>query len=669
MKTRKAKLIRRFIVGLVAGILLSSIIAKADIPTADRNSFSLALDPSGISSSEKDSLQTFLESAEKLIPDGMKQGIGRKILVRFSPMGNQTSLEVPACFGDPTAETVSNSSKAKMELLGHDDFGGHASVVDLNSLFKQEILLGPAATRTYSCGHRSMYRLALATLIHELAHVYDADQGKNESSRNSFFQKLMGFTKQWDMHAFLFRGVETKNHLYLRSPDPYEFKNIKESFAVNVEYFVLDSDFACRRPTVDHYLRGMFGVTAQPSCTLNTTVQENSNNAAINLKQSLNLDPSRIYDVHYLLASKGDAMMSKWGHAMYRLIVCAPERKVAGPECLQDVQYHVILSYRANVQDVVLSYWKGMNGQYPSQLYILPLPEVLTEYNKLELRDLISLPLGLTPEQKEQFVYRTIEQYWEYQGRYYFLTNNCANEALDFLQGIVPDKKIQKLHDMTPLGLEGDLSKTGLIDESILKDRNDSIAEGYFFASKRPVLDNAFAQVKARVQGLSIPDSNTFMNSTSATERREYFDAVMKSTTGDEHMKVAAFFYLLESYISSFDEQKIGGRVSAKLEVMADAQRKSGASGDGSPNSDFIKALQGDQPWSQLINGYGIPQQADFSQKRADDQSQLKSDAVKKLQQWIQEQFKDDLAEFQKIEENKAEFRLEIVAPKAPQKP
>jgi hypothetical protein len=352
--------------------------------------------------------------------------------------------------------------------------------------------------------------------------------------------------------------------------------------------------------------------------------------------------------------------MSRWGHAMFRLIICAPERKQAGPECLQDVQYHVVLSYRANVEDMVLSYWKGMDGQYPSQLFILPLPEVLTEYNKLELRDLISLPLGLTPDQKNQFVYRSLEQYWEYQGRYYFLTNNCATESLHFLQGIIPDKSIQRLHDMTPLGLEGDLTKTGLIDQSLLNDRNSAISEGYFFASKRPVLDNAFQQINSRFSGSELgefgfKDSNDYMAHTSSDQRRGYFDTIMKSTTGNDHMKMAAYFYLLESYISSLDQQKIGAKVSKAVEA-----------GGAPVNEGMIHLLQASQPWGRLRHGgYGVPQASDINQEQVDTQAEQRKAAQDNFQAWMTQEFKSDLDEYQNIELNKAAFRQEIVSPSA----
>ena len=408
----------------------------------------------------------------------MKQGIGRTIRVRFSKMGSEFGTGYALLLDAWRRRRRADGKRrqhAKSELLGHDTFNGHASVVDLNALFKKEILAGPNGTRTYACGHHSMYGIALATLFTSLRMSTTPISGKLQSTKNKYFQKLMGFSKQWDAHAFLFRGLDPKNHFYRRSPDPYEFKNIKESFAVNVEYFVMDPEFACRRPTVDHYLRSLMGnpggATAQPNCKLNTTIYEDSNNTALNLKTSA--EPGSEPHLRRALPSRlqrrrHDVALGPCDVSYHRLRSRAQNR--SAPNAFEDVQYHMIISYRANVQDVVLSYMKGLDGDYPSQLYVLPLPEILTEYNKLELRDLISLPLGLTEDQKNQFVLRTIEQYWEYQGRYYFLTNNCATESLNFLQGIVPNDKIQKLHDMTPLGLEGDLTKTGMIDPSLISE-------------------------------------------------------------------------------------------------------------------------------------------------------------------------------------------------------
>ena len=40
----------------------------------------------------------------------------------------------------------------------------------------------------------------------------------------------------------------------------------------------------------------------------------------------LQLDPARVYAVDYLLAEGNEAMMSRWGHSMLRVVVCAPGR-------------------------------------------------------------------------------------------------------------------------------------------------------------------------------------------------------------------------------------------------------------------------------------------------------------------------------------------------------
>lgn len=649
----------RFSLGLILGLFLSCVLARAEA----KPSFSLELDPHGVSTSEIPALQNFLASVEQLLPEGLKDGIGRKIQVRFSKMGDAHSLEVPACMGVPETAAASDKAikqtrKQKMELLGHDRLGGRASVVDLNALFKGEILSGPNTTHTYACGHRSMYRLAEATLIHELAHVYDASLGKNRSTKNRYFQHLMGFTEQWSWNAFLFRALQSKNRLPLRSPDPYEFKNIKESFAVNMEYFVLDPEFACRRPTVDGFYRDLLGVKSVPQCPLNTTIFQNSDNSALNLKNPVNLDPSRIYDVHYLFASKGDALMSRWGHGMFRLIVCAPDRKEVGPECLKDVQYHVVVSYRANVQDLVLSYGKGLLGGYPSQIFILPLSEIINEYNKLELRDLISLPLALQPEQKRDFVLRTIEQYWEYQGRYYFLTNNCATEAMNFLQGVVDDKRIQDLHNWTPLGLENDLIKSGFLNSSLLKDKTQSIADGYFFPSKRPILDDAFANIQEKVALLPVDKTDRYMNETSAEERLSWFTAAMHGTSGQEHTKLAAYFYLLESFISSRSEQDLGKSMTQALEKLNEQK-------NSTISTDLLQTVRGEQPWSRLSSGYGIPLTQDFDTSSADAHESQKAEMIKKLQDWMKVTFKEELEEFSRIDENKVTFRHEIGAPRA----
>src|SRR5262249_50277007 len=153
----------------------------------------------------------------------------------------------------------------------------------------------------------------------------------------------------------------------------------------------------------------------------------------------VDLDSERIYQIHYLFAAKGDDLSSRWGHAMFRLVRCAPARQQVDARCLEDVQDHIVLSFVANLQtDLSISAWKGLSGKYISQLTIKPMVEAINEYTELSFRDLQSLPLRLTEDEKRQFVHHALELYWSYGGRYYFLTNNCANESLRLIQSALP---------------------------------------------------------------------------------------------------------------------------------------------------------------------------------------------------------------------------------------
>src|SRR3546814_3253965 len=53
----------------------------------------------------------------------------------------------------------------------------------------------------------------------------------------------------------------------------------------------------------------------------------------------LELAPRRVQAVDYLLAEGNDRAMSRWGHSMLRLVVCAPGRP-RGPDCRLDLPDH-----------------------------------------------------------------------------------------------------------------------------------------------------------------------------------------------------------------------------------------------------------------------------------------------------------------------------------------
>ncbi|MGA6538741.1 DUF4105 domain-containing protein [Stenotrophomonas sp. NPDC101269] len=317
-------------------------------------------------------------------------------------------------------------------------------------------------------------RAVQAALIHELTHVLDrADAGG--WSRSARWRDLAG----WQQRPW--RWGRTGNHFSARSPDAYERASPAEFLAVNAEHYLLDPDYACRRPALQAWFAGHLGARADaPDCDVRLPlVQADDATGAASL---LELDPARIYAVDYLLAEGNDQLMSRWGHSMLRLVVCAPGR-VPGPACRMDLSYHRVLSFRAFVGDVQISSWRGLTGSYPSRLFVLPLNQVVNEYTQLELRGLSSVPLRLDRAEIATLLERVAQVHWSYDGRYLFVSNNCAVETGKLLQEGVPRLASPGLNRITPRGLLTRLERQGLADRSVLDDRAAATRNGYYFAS------------------------------------------------------------------------------------------------------------------------------------------------------------------------------------------
>ncbi len=284
-----------------------------------------------------------------------------------------------------------------------------------------------------------------------------------------------------------------------RSPDAYELKDPAEYLAVNAEHFVLDSEFACRRPALAQWYQAHFGTPPSlPQSHCATTLpllQAESEEGAASLLQ---LDPARVYAVDYLFAEGSAQPMSRWGHSMLRLVICRPGR-APGPDCRLDLEYHRVLSFRAFVGDVQISNWRGLTGGYPSRLFVLPLQQVVDEYTKVELRGLQSLPLQLSPGEIASLLERTAQVHWSYDGRYYFVSNNCAVETAKLLQAGVPRLGEAGLAQLSPRGLKRRLSQLHVLDEQILTDRNAAQAQGYYFASARDHYQQLFGVAAAQL--------------------------------------------------------------------------------------------------------------------------------------------------------------------------
>ncbi len=337
------------------------------------------------------------------------------------------------------------------------------------------IVLDRDLLQRWSAGDRSPGgdgRVPLAAVVHELAHFHDRSPQGGLSRDPQLLDQAGWLRGRWHRSG--------ANTLSDRSPDDYERHSPAEFVAVNLEYFVLDPQYRCRRPELHDYFARHFGMPGQGGgCpdTLPFVQAESDDGEAL-----LQLDPERIYAVDYLLAGPDHRPMSRWGHSMLRLVICAPGRP-RGPDCRLDLREHRVISFRAFVDDVQISSWRGLTGDYPSRLYVLPLQQVVDEYTRVELRGLRSVPLRLDRDEIAAIARRAAQLHWSYDGRYYFLGNNCALETWRLLHDASPRLAALPLASIRPNVLLRRLQHAGVTDVSVLDDAAQARRLGYRFDS------------------------------------------------------------------------------------------------------------------------------------------------------------------------------------------
>jgi predicted Zn-dependent protease with MMP-like domain len=411
----------------------------------------------------------------------------------------------------------------------------------------------------FDCYHKTYLKTLQATILHELLHFYD---NKHKISKSEQFKSLVG-----GGHSNPLKKKKLMNKSIHGTPDYYEYKNYKEALAVNFEYFVLDETYQCLKPAYYAFLKEKLGIIpfASQDCSNYTSVLVSHSDFNLNLKEMAILDHQRIYQIHYLHAGDGTEIMSRWGHAMYRIITCAPHRSQVGPECLNDVSHHLVVSYRANISDVSINYLNGLFGSYPSQIFIYRLIDVVHEYTRGELRDLWSVPLNLSPQEKNQFVNITLQRFWDYRGSYYFFSNNCATESRKHLLAIIEEDK-GKLKSITPRKIfqsVTDLEKDFVIkDQFDVSDKERMKRDGLLFESEATELSMIASQIAEL--GYPLFKSLDTLKESIAMQRMDVYLELINLNSNDNIIFYNSLLRL-EKYLGIIFNQKL----SEKLIKMA----------------------------------------------------------------------------------------------------
>ena len=523
---------------------------------------------------------------------------------------------------------VSWSASLPDEIIGRATPSGQ---LQLNSRFLNAWLTGSDTALPPGRSHGNLQRELTATVVHEVAHLYDrgmflSDEQNQllrrcEAQHNSL--GMIGLPREcrgqigrrftlsddprlldlagWPEQVGTRGERETENRQLARSPDAYELSSPREFVAVNLEYFLTDPEYRCRRPALQEYFAEHFGWT--PAFEVNCPNELPFMNAGLNAglhstSAALSaLDPERIYQVHYLLAEPDDNWASRWGHSMLRLVICAPGRAM-GPECLLDLEHHLVLSFRAFVNDVQLSSWDGLIGNYPSRLFLLPLNQVVDEYTKQELRSLSSVPLRLSRTEQIALAQRAVEMHWSYDGTYYFVSNNCAVETLKLLRSGTHHPELRDLDSITPTGLLRSLDFRHLTDTSVLQDRSEAIRQGLYFDSYRARYQRMFSVARSHLP-IPLTEVEDWLDAPPKT-REEWFEQTDQRTAAALMLLEQAALHRLalriqhdikKRYVSNRDlaDDELGEAASLMRQAM-------GVSGFLSRPSDL------------LPEGYGLPQ-------------------------------------------------------------
>nr|WP_272888887.1 DUF4105 domain-containing protein [Stutzerimonas stutzeri] len=607
----------------------------------------LTLEGQALQDTERAATQALLDEALAALPPRMLQQLDRNVRVRW---------------------------RDDLPTQAYGRAGG--DLIELNRNLLPSLVDGSAARQHTARVHGTVRQELLATLIHELAHLYDRARlwsppnnrllafcGQRAASLDLIGlpdvcrgQTQRRFTLSDDPRLLDLAGWpqrvgtrgerETRNAQVARSPDHYELTSPLEFVAVNLEYFLLDPSYACRRPSLHRYFREHFGW--QPGATEACAEGYPILNAGSNFGRTplLRLDPERVYEVDYLFAEANDAWASRWGHSMLRLVICAPGRP-RGPDCRLDLDHHLVLSFRAFVGDVQLSSWDGLTGAYPSRLFVLPLGQVIDEYTKVELRSLASIPLRLERREIEMLVERSAELHWSYDGDYYFLSNNCAVETLKLLRSGTDRAELVALDSILPSGLLELLIARGLADISVLDDPREALRLGYRFDSYRDRYQAMFRVLKERL-GLPQEQVEQWLD-LPASERQPWIaKAGLRASAALLLVEQAALRQQLLQVQDELKKRYLSGRERGDASLT----KADGALQEILANSGYLS-----RPAELLGNqGYGLPQASEW--QRLERESQQRQMHLEQLSEELDREVRLLLSDERRLELGRIEQNL-----------
>lgn len=585
--------------------VLTLSLLGALLASVDAQAVGLRFDHRFASDAEQTAVLSWGSRALSMLPPSMHDRLPHTIRVRFRSWGpGDAPLAEPLCAGESSASDTS----VHRAYARYGRYNSVRNIISINSRLLPEIVRGPSGTRGFGCYHGDFYRLALATLMHEIAHAYDA---LDLDARVGKSVKRSRATRTTVSDDPLWKAIDlaNRNRDRDRLPARHAGANRRESFAVHFEYFLLDPEYRCRYPSHHEFLETHFGWSPPGGdCVPAFEVVARKSTGAVNL------DPDRVYQVRYLHASPGRKIASKLGHSMLHFVLCAPGTP-RSPECLKQEEEDLVLGFAARSDESPWHSLKGLVGIYDSMIFFTSLRYQLQTYNQFQMRDVVSYALDLDREQIRRLTLRALELYWTYRGPYRFLSNNCATETEDLLKAGSLNESYIFGDRRTPGGVLRHLSEIGLIDET----REPIVYKSGLDATRQAAADlYGVAGLRRRKAVERWVESLSYDDRRAVLERlRGELESLRRLDAGNRNgasahadmRKVVSLgqqlesFRMLEENIAHAQDNKLGGTRLRELKRLARGDdRKS----DLVSRFEFLvqSILSGDRDGAR---GYGIP--------------------------------------------------------------
>lgn len=351
----------------------------------------------------------------------------------------------------------------------------------------------------------------------------------------------------------------------------------KQWYAQKLTGYLLAADFPCTSPLYQHYFQQRYTTRARKPSS-RCAVEIPFNIISANGKESVAwLNPNRISAIHLLFAGSDEGLISKFGHVSLRLIVC-PEDDFSEAACNKNLYEHVVLGYRAHVNEYSINTIKGLMGGYNAHLYVSNFMDVYNQYAVREFRNLYSLPLLLDETQRAYMTQSLSEIHWGYSGEYKFLTKNCATllqEAFRLSWESYANDASFKSNYLRPDNLFSALRSSLLTQSSVFDDLAVAEQNGFYFPSTESTYQKAFRVIEYSLAKTGIASLEGYLKEDPAERYGKIHDHAdfHESLKQDDYLIGALL--LLEGYSIQRYEMKMRAGISRFFEAHGfDAVKK-----------------------------------------------------------------------------------------------